>query len=166
MNAHDIVKELNLEPLRAEGGYFSETYRSVLEIPQGVLPGPIRGVRSLASAIYYLLTPDTFSAMHRLASDEVYHFYLGDPVEMLLLNPGGSSDTVVIGSNILEGMMLQISVPAGVWQGSRLVPGGEFALMGTTMAPGFDPADFELGKREELAGRYPEARDMIVGLTR
>jgi len=166
MNASEIRKKLGLEPLRDEGGYFSETYRSGLRIPGGTLAGSMEGERSLATAIYYLLTPDTFSALHRLASDEVYHFYLGDPVEMLLLDPNGSSDTIVLGSNVMEDMRLQVVVPAGVWQGSRLIAGGEFALMGTTMAPGFDQADFELGNREELAGRYPEVRDLILGLTR
>jgi hypothetical protein len=166
VDALKIMKKLNLKPLSGEGGYFSETYRSELQIPEGSLPGPTRGVRSLASAIYYLLTPDSFSALHRLPSDEVYHFYLGDPVEMLLLNPNGSSDTVVLGPNILENMRLQMAVPAGVWQGSRLLPGGKFALMGTTMAPGFDPSDFEPGGRENLSGLYPEARDLITALTR
>ncbi|MFC1799564.1 cupin domain-containing protein [Candidatus Eisenbacteria bacterium] len=166
MDVSEIKKKLGLKPLMDEGGYFSETYRSGLRIPGGTPAGSAAGGRSLATAIYYLLTPETFSALHRLASDEIYHFYLGDPVEMLLLDPDGSSDTVVIGSNMLQDMRLQTVVPAGVWQGSRLMPGGEFALMGTTMAPGFDPADFELGGREELVGRYPEARDLIIGLTR
>jgi predicted cupin superfamily sugar epimerase len=165
LDAQEIIRKLNLKPLRDEGGYFSEAYRSGLRIPEGGLPG-IRSERSLATAIYYLLTPDTFSAMHRLASDEVYHFYLGDPVEMLLLSPDASSDTVVLGPNILQDMKLQVVVPAGVWQGSRLLPGGEFALMGTTMAPGFDPSDFELGSREELVAGYPDAGDLITELTR
>jgi predicted cupin superfamily sugar epimerase len=162
VDVQEIMRKLGLEPLRDEGGYFSETYRSVIRIPAGTGTGE----RSLSTAIYYLLSPDTFSALHRLASDEVYHFYLGDPVEMLLLGPDGSSDTAVLGPNLLEGMRLQMVVPAGVWQGSRLVPGGEFALMGATMAPGFDPSDFQLGSREDLAGRYPGVRDLIMGLTR
>ncbi len=166
MDIPEIKKKLGLKPLTAEGGYFSETYRSDLVIPGGALATSAEGERSLATAIYYLLIPGTFSALHRLASDEIYHFYLGDPVEMLLLDPDASSNTLKLGPNILEDMVLQIAVPAGVWQGSRLLPGGKFALMGTTMAPGFDPADLELGGREELAGRYPEARELIRSLTR
>jgi predicted cupin superfamily sugar epimerase len=166
VDARKIIEKLGLEPLRDEGGYFSETYRSGLRIPSGTPAGSGAGERSLATAIYYLLTPDTFSAMHRLASDEVYHFYLGDPVEMLLLYPDASSDTVILGPNILENMRLQVVIPAGVWQGSRLLPGGDFALMGTTVAPGFDPSDFEPGSREELAGRYTGVSDLITGLTR
>jgi len=166
MDAHEIVKKLNLEPLRDEGGYFSETYRSGLRIPGGTLAGSQVGDRSLATAVYYLLTPDTFSAIHRLASDEVYHFYLGDPVEMLQLQPDGSSDTIVLGPNLLQNMRLQVAVPGRIWQGSRLLPGGEFALMGTTMAPGFDPADFELGRRGDLIAQYPDERNLIGSLTR
>jgi len=164
MDVPEILKKLRLEPLADEGGYFSETYRSALAISGEAVGRSVEGERSLATAIYYLLTPGQFSALHRLASDEIYHFYLGDPVEMLLLYPDASSTTLVLGSNILEGMVLQAVVPAGIWQGSRLAPGGKYALMGTTMAPGFDPSDFEMGMGEELAAHYPEVRDLILSL--
>jgi predicted cupin superfamily sugar epimerase len=104
--------------------------------------------------------------MHRLRSDEVYHFYAGSPVEMLHLHPGGSVSIVTLGADILAGMHAQVMVPGGVWQGSRLRKGGEFALLGTTMAPGFDPADYEHGDREELIRMFPEAKDLIAALTR
>jgi hypothetical protein len=113
-----------------------------------------------------MLTPDTFSAMHRLNGDEVYHFYLGDPAEMLILKPDGTGETLLMGQDIVSGMRLQHVVPGGVWQGSRLRPGGKFALLGTTMAPGFDPADFELGSRDELSARYPACAELIAALTR
>jgi predicted cupin superfamily sugar epimerase len=150
---------LGMEPLPMEGGYFVESYRSEEKLPGGAQ-------RSLATAIYYLLTPDTFSAMHRLRSDEVYHFYLGDPVEMLNLHPGGNVEKITLGPDLLGGMRLQAVVPKGVWQGSRVIPGGKFALLGTTMAPGFDPADYEHGVREELLRSFPDARDLILALTR
>lgn len=161
----EIKAALGLKPLPMEGGYYAETYRAPESFAEGALPKGFDGPRSLATAIYYLLTPDTFSAMHRLRSDEVYHFYAGGPVEMLLLGPGGTVRTLTLGPDILGGMQAQAVVPKGVWQGSRLKE-GSFALLGTTMAPGFDPADYEHGSREDLIGSFPEARELIVALTR
>jgi predicted cupin superfamily sugar epimerase len=165
-SAKEIQQSLNLQPLPIEGGYFVETYRSKFALIQQSLPSGYCGERSLSTAIYYMLTPDSFSAIHRLRGDEVYHFYLGDPVEMLVLKPDGRGETVVIGPDIGSGMRLQHVVPAGAWQGSRLAPGGKFALMGTTMSPGFDPADFEIGSRDELSARYPHYAALIAILTR
>ena len=113
-----------------------------------------------------MLTPDTLSALHRLRGDEVYHFYLGDPVEMLQLKPDGTGEAVLLGQNIASGMRLQHVVPGGTWQGSRLAPGGKFALTGNTMAPGFDPQDYEPGKRAELIAQYPQYSALITWLTR
>ncbi|HTY09169.1 MAG TPA: cupin domain-containing protein, partial [Candidatus Edwardsbacteria bacterium] len=119
---------LNLKPLELEGGYFSETYRSRTRIP-----ADRRGQRPCSTAIYYLLTPDTFSALHRLRSDEVFHFYAGDPVEMLLLRPGGQSEVLVLGNDLARRRRPQVIVPRGVWQGARLARGGQWALLGTTV---------------------------------
>jgi predicted cupin superfamily sugar epimerase len=164
-SAKKIQELLKLKPLPVEGGYFAETYRSKFTLTQRSLPS-YSGERALSTAIYYMLTPDTFSAMHRLKGDEVYHFYLGDPAEMLILKPDGTGETLLMGQGIVLGMRLQHAVPGGIWQGSRLVPGGKFALLGTTMAPGFDPADFELGSRGELTTRYPAYAELIAVLTR
>lgn len=170
LTAAQVIETLKLKPLATEGGYFAETYRSDLALPATALParfgGSENGMRSLATAIFYLLTPDTFSAMHRLRADEIYHFYLGDPVELLELRPDGSAEAVVLGQGIAAGMLLQHLVRAGVWQGSRLVTGGAWALLGTTMSPGFDSADIELGKRAELADQYPRHSQLIAALTR
>src|ERR1039458_5800201 len=103
----------------------------------------------------------TFSELHRVASDEIFHFYLGDPVEMLQLWPDGSGKQVLIGTDIKSGMAPQVVVPHGVWQGARLVPGGEFALLSCTVSPGFEYADYESGSRQFLRWAYPEHRDMI-----
>ena len=175
MDAQEIVKKLGLEPLTDEGGYFSESSRTNLKVP-GVMPrrsatggthaGSIQGERPFSTAIYYLLTPDTFSAIHRLASDEVYHFYLGDPVELVQLLPDGGVTVSTLGTDIAAGMVPQLVVPAGVWQGSRLAAGGRFALLGTTMAPGFSGRDFQLGERAALSARYPEQVERISALTR
>jgi predicted cupin superfamily sugar epimerase len=163
----DQVKTiLRLQPLLGEGGYYAESYRADETIASSALPGRYDGPRAHGTAIYYLLEPDTFSALHRLRSDEVYHFYLGSPLEMLLLWPEGKSQVLLLGPDIATGMQVQVVVPRGVWQGSRLLPGGDYALLGTTMAPGFDPADYEGGSREELVGAYPRERERILGLTR
>jgi hypothetical protein len=168
MTAKEIIRILNLAPLPVEGGYFLQTWRSEDMIEREALPSRYPGPRPCGSAIYYLLTsePGCFSAIHSLATDEVYHYYLGDPVEMLLLYPGGRSQEIVLGPNLGDGQWVQLVVPRGVWQGSRLAPGGQFALLGTTMAPGFDPRDFTLGQRTELQQRYPEHTKRIEALTR
>lgn len=159
LEAERVIELLGLSPHPEEGGHFRETYRSGHSVEA---VGPSAGGRSLSTAIYYLLTPDSYSALHRLPGDEVFHFYLGDPVEMLLLHPGGNAERVLLGSEI-ERMEPQRVVPGGCWQGSRLLPGGEWALLGTTMAPGFDPRDYEPGSAE-LAEAYPSCREEILRL--
>ena len=131
-----------------------------------MLPKRYGAPRLFGCAIYYMLTPDTFSEMHRLKSDELYHFYLGDPVEMLQLSPNRKGKIITIGNDLLAGMYPQTLVPYAVWQGSRLAPGGRYALLGCTAAPGFDFADYEPGKRDELARQYPEFGELIAELTR
>jgi predicted cupin superfamily sugar epimerase len=155
----DIKRLLRLGPLPHEGGYFRETFRCALRV------NTASGDRNAGTAIYYLLEPGIFSALHRLPGDEVFHFYMGDPVEMLQLHPDGSSRVVVIGSDLGAGMEPQLVVAGGVWQGCRLVDGGRYSLMGTTMSPGFDPADFELGARDSLVAAYPRERERITALT-
>lgn len=164
--AHQIITLLNPTPHPEEGGYFIETYRSSETVSDEALPIRYRGLRSLGTAIYYLLTPETFSAMHRLQSDEIFHFYLGDPVEMLQLFPDGSGKTIMIGSDIFKGMQPQVIVPRGVWQGTRLTQEGRFALLGTTVSPGFDSADYESGRKDELLRSYPQFQDLIIALTK
>jgi len=161
LSADDIRRILRLEPHPLEGGFFRETYRSTLRTRSASGDG-----RDASTAIYYLLTPGTYSALHRLPGDELFHFYLGDPVEMLQLWPDGDVRHVVIGSDIAAGMQPQVGVPGGVWQGCRLRDGGHAALMGTTMSPGFDARDFEIGNRASLISSYPQARDAILKLTR
>ena len=118
------------------------------------------------TAIYYLLEPDSFSEMHRLKSDEVFHFYAGDAVEMLQLREGGSGTTVVIGNDLLRGEQPQVVVERGVWQGSRLVDGGRWALLGCTVSPGFEFEDYEAGERSALCEGWPELAQKIIALTR
>jgi hypothetical protein len=170
MNAEELKEHLRLAPLPLEGGYFAETYRSELSIPAPALPPRYASPRNCGTAIYYLLTPDTFSAMHRLQSDEIYHFYLGDPVELFLLGPQGNAEVITLGADLQSGMVVQRVVPHNQWQGSRLKPGVQaafgYALLGTTMSPGFDPADFQLGRRADLIPQFPAFEEMICALTR
>jgi uncharacterized protein len=166
MDIEKLKQMLDLKPLPDEGGFYAESYRSEEKSGAGCLPGRYRGERRFGTAIYFLLTRETFSALHRLASDEVYHFYLGDPVELLCLREDGSGEVVTMGTDLNAGMRPQITVPRGAWQGSRVRPGGEFALLGTTMAPGFEFADFELANLALLLERYPKFSEMIRELTR
>jgi predicted cupin superfamily sugar epimerase len=161
--AERLIAYLQLQPHPKEGGFFRETYRSAdrLTVP----PGRYTSDRCAGTAIYYLLTPNTFSAMHLLQSDEIFHFYLGSPVRMLQLHPDGRGEEIVLGSDVLAGQRPQVVVPRGVWQGSFLEPGGEFALLGCTVAPGFEYVDYAHGNREELIRSYPDFERQIQRLT-
>jgi predicted cupin superfamily sugar epimerase len=165
LSVQDIIELLGMEPLRVEGGYFVEIYKSEELISKAGLPKRYPSARAFGTSIFYLLTPDTFSALHRLASDEIFHFYLGGPVTMLQLHPDGSSEVLTLGQDVLGGQQLQVVVPRGTWQGSFLNKGGEFALLGCTVAPGFEYADYEHGCREALVKQYPDQRELIVRLT-
>ena len=166
ITAEQIIKIFRMKPLAGEGGFYVETYRCGDKIGEAHLPAGYSGERSFSSAILYLLTPDTFSRLHRLKSDEIFHFYLGDPVTMLQLYPDGSGEVITLAQGILRGEHIQVVVPGGSWQGCFLNPGGRFALMGTTVSPGFEFADFEPADREQLLGQYPAQKDLIVRLTR
>jgi len=162
----EIIQILNLKPLPVEGGYYAETYRS---FPMPSISGDAgleSTSRPLSTAIYYLLTPDTFSALHRLPGDEIYHFYTGDPVELLILDQDGSTHTRILGTDFASGMRPQVIAPGGAWQGSALCPGGSVALLGTTMTPGYHHVDFELGFRADLIRQFPTAAGHIRRLTR
>ena len=165
MDANYIIERLGLMSLPEEGGYYRETYRSAEKISHGALPARHTAGRDFSSAIYYLITADSFSALHRLKTDEIFHFYLGDPVLMLKLHPGGRGETITFGNNLAEGHHPQCIVTGGTWQGMRLLDGGRFALMGTTMAPAFDFRDFEKGTRSVLIKMYPGYAQLIESLT-
>ncbi|HYQ92594.1 MAG TPA: cupin domain-containing protein, partial [Candidatus Competibacteraceae bacterium] len=135
-----LIELLQLKPLPIEGGYFRRTYCSDETIARDALPARYSQARALGSAIYFLLHGAAFSALHRLRSDEIYHFYRGDPVELLLLFPDGSGEVRILGPALEAGQQPQVMAPHGVWQGSRLKPGGHYALMGTTLAPAYDPS--------------------------
>ena len=166
--AEALIRKLRLEVLPVEGGHFRQTYRTGETVPVAAPGSETPALKPRSTAILYLLSadPDSFSALHALPTDEIYHFYLGDPVELLLLRPDGASEIVTLGHDVLNGQHVQFAVPAGAWQGSRLVPGGEFALLGTTMAPGYIDGDYIPGEREALAEQYPDKAELITLLTR
>jgi uncharacterized protein len=163
-----LINRYNLKELPVEGGLFSRGYLSAENISAEKLPERYKSGHPYGTGIYFLLTPDldSFSAMHVLPTDEVYHFYLGDPVEMLQLFPDGSSKRIILGQDLEHGQEVQVVAPAGVWQGSHLLPGGSYAFLGTTMAPGYIDEDFVLGHRADLIAQYPSRAELIKTLTR
>ncbi|HEX3569769.1 MAG TPA: cupin domain-containing protein [Acidobacteriaceae bacterium] len=167
MTAEDVKKLLGLKPHPREGGWYVRTYEAAeLVAVEAFADGRYAGARRTGTAIYYLLEPDTFSEMHRLQSDEVFHFYAGDAVEMLRLREGGRGATIEIGNDLLRGQRPQAVVERGVWQGSRLVKGGRWALLGCTVSPGFEFEDYETGERAKLSAGWPEFAEEIKALTR
>jgi predicted cupin superfamily sugar epimerase len=166
MTAEEVKQLLQLTPLELEGGFFREIYRSRWQVASEYLPEGTRSSRSIGTAIYYMVTPESFSTLHRLPGTEVFHFYLGDPVVMLQLHPDGKSGTVTIGTDLANGQSPQVVVRGNVWQGCRLAADGRWALMGTTMSPGFDYADYVTGVRDELIAQYPKVAELIREYTR
>jgi len=157
-----IIKKLGLEP-HPERGYYRETYRSAAEV-QSQRHG---GGRAASTAIYFLVTadePTTF--LHRLVSDEIFHLYDGGPLEIVRLFEDGRWDVAVLGMNLDEGERPQIVIPAGTWFGTELRSGASHCLVGCTVAPGFDFADFELARGPELEARYPDAAERIRRMSR
>ena len=155
-----------MKPLPEEGGYYVETYRSKEKITKKALPKRYKGFKTFGTTILYLLTNETFSALHRIRSDEIFHFYLGDPVTMLHLYPDGSSKVYTLGSEVQKGHYVQLVVPKYTWQGCFVKKPGKFALMGTTVAPGFNFDDFQPATRENLLKQYPDRKELIQKLTR
>jgi predicted cupin superfamily sugar epimerase len=167
MTADDVKKLLGLKPHPREGGWYVRTYEAAEFVgADGFADGRYAVSRRTGTAIYYLLDPNTFSEMHRLKSDEIFHFYAGDAVEMLQLRDGDGGTTVVIGNDLLRGQRPQVVVERGVWQGSRLMEGGCWALLGCTVSPGFEFEDYETGVRKTLCAGWPEWAEMIAVLTR
>ncbi len=157
MTVAELVARFGLEPLPLEGGFFVETWR-----------GEERDGRPAGTSILVLLIAagDQFSALHRLPIAEVWYYHLGDPIEMLLLHPDGSSSVAWLGPDLRSGHVTQLVVPAGTWMGAHVCAGGTWSLFGTSMAPGFVPADYEGGDGDALAAAYPERADLIRALWR
>jgi predicted cupin superfamily sugar epimerase len=148
-----------------EGGWYRETYRSTGTIPVAALPEGFNGSRPVCTAIYFLLEQGDISALHRIKSDEMWHFYSGAGLTVHVLTEAGDYSTIRLGSACGAGEQFQAVVPAGAWFGAE-VTGGAYALVGCTVAPGFDFADFVMAEREDMLHRYPHHAALIERLTR
>ncbi len=158
------IERLRLEP-HPEGGYFRETYRAAEVVAHAALPERFSGARAWSTAIYFLLPSDQVSRLHRLRSDEIWHFHAGDALTIAMLEPDGRACEVVLGPDPEHGERFQVVVPAGCWFGASVGAPRSFTLVGCTVAPGFDFADFESGERAALLRMFPQEKELITRLT-
>lgn len=158
------ISHLSLQP-HPEGGFYRETYRAAESIHQGCLPERFTGARSFCTAIFYLLQAGDFSGFHRIRSDEVWHFYCGDPLELHVVQ-GAEYRLVTLGLRVDLGQSPQYVVPQGAWFASRPVAGGAYSLLGCTVSPGFDFADFEMGRAEDVFRECPQHLSSLAELCR
>ncbi len=164
-NAQYWVQHLGMQS-HPEGGYFKEVYRAEVTLPRQGLPQYFNGPRPACTSIYFMLEGTQFSAFHRFKSDEVWHFYAGTSLTLYVLQANGTVQELLVGNNPAQGESLQVVVPAGVWFGARVNQPNSYALVGCTVAPGFDFADFELAQRQNLLQTYPQHQALITSLTR
>jgi predicted cupin superfamily sugar epimerase len=163
-----LIKHFKMQRIPDEGPWFTLTYRSDDLLPVSELPKRYAGARVAGNAIIALITRSEFSALHKLKTDEVWHYYLGDPLQLLILHPDGSGEVVILGPDVLRGQQLQHVVPRGCWQGAMPTrsKSDAYTVFGDTLAPGFEYSDFEMGYREELQRTYPHYAGLIERLTR
>jgi len=161
----ELIDGLGLLP-HPEGGYYRENYRSPELCPRRALPGRFPGDRCFSTAIYYLLGRGDFSAFHRIRSDECWHFYAGQALHLHVIDPDGAYKLARLGGDILRGEVFQEVVPAGCWFAAEPAPGSDFSLLGCTVSPGFDFADFELAEADALAALFPARAPVIKRLCR
>ena len=160
-----LVQKLELKP-HPEGGYYKETYRSDGLIPNHCLPQPFLGDRQYSTGIYYLLEQDDFSAFHKINQDEMWHFYMGDALELTMISEDGILSTVLIGNDILNGQVPQFVVPKNYWFAAKVSKPNSFSFLGCTVSPGFDFRDFTLASRDSLSNLFPQHEAIIGSLTR
>jgi predicted cupin superfamily sugar epimerase len=158
------VEKYQMQP-HPEGGYFAETYRAAELISKEALPARFSGDRSFSTGIYFLLENHHFSAFHRIQADEMWHFYAGGPLNVYVIHLDGSLEIIKLGANPDNGEVFQAVVPAGTWFGSKPDSESAYSLVGCTVAPGFDFADFELAEQADLLTTYPQHEQAIRILT-
>lgn len=165
MTHQDVIEALGLSPLPEEGGFYRECYRSEERIPRSGLPGRYDGDRSFGTDIYFLIHKGEVSKFHRLKSDEIWYHHFGGPITVVELTPEGEVRRVEMGSDLSRGQRLKHVFRRRSWFGAFTNLGVEFALLSCVVIPGFEFADFEVGKRETLLKAYPQAREEIEKLT-
>lgn len=158
------VEKLKMQS-HPEGGFFAETYRSDELIDKNSLPKRFSGDRNFSTGIYFLLESHHFSAFHRIQSDEMWHFYAGDALNVYYIDNEGNMQIIKLGNNPEKGEVFQAVVPAGVWFGSKPAVENSYSLVGCTVAPGFDFADFEMPDRQTLLQEFPQHEIIIKMLT-
>ncbi len=164
MTAKEVIDLLGLKQ-HPTCGFVAETYRSNQRIPKAALPAVYEADRPMGSVLYFMVTADAQIRLHRIRSDQMYHHYLGDPLEVLLLYSDGTGEIKVVGPDLEAGMRPQLFIPGGTFHVSRLRAGGSWTLLGTTEWPGFEPPDVELGDPVQLMERYPALREEISRFT-
>ena len=162
--ANEIVEWLQLQA-PTTCGFVSEPYRSAWQIPQGALPPGYEGCRTLGNVFYFLVTPAAHVLLHRIRSDQMYHHYLGAPLEVLLFYADGSSELKMVGNDFRAGMRPQLFIPGGTFHTARVAQGGDYALLGTSVWLRAEGADVEMGSYDDLAAQYPAARDQIASFS-
>lgn len=162
--AEYYIQKLNLAP-HPEGGYFKEIYRSTGVIRADCLAEEYGGNRNFCTSIYFLLKGNNISAMHRLRSDEIWHFYDGCPVQIISINEKGVLNEIILGKDLSKGESFQSVIPKNSWFGAELADKKSFALVGCTVSPGFEFEDFEIGKRKDLLKNFPGFERKIKNLT-
>lgn len=163
-NADFWIRHLQLIK-HIEGGWYSEVYRSVLSFSSSQLPPSFGGTRNACTHIYFLLEKTGFSAFHKIKSDELWHFYTGDPIVVYEIDDTGQMIEHLLGNDPSESQSLFCMIKEGSWFGSRMANGGEYGLVGCTVAPGFDFNDFELAERHTLTAQYPQHAELIRAMT-
>jgi hypothetical protein len=165
MTPEQLVKHLELEP-HPEGGFYKEMYRSEAKLLGSLLAKDLEGDRNFSTAIYFLIEKENFSALHKIKSDEIWHFYAGDALEVMEISNSGQLKITLVGNKLDQGEVFQYTVKANTWFGSRVKSGGTYSLVGCTVSPGFDFRDFEMAKRNDLLEKFPEHKGIIEQMTR
>ena len=160
-----LIKQFDLQP-HPEGGWYKQTYKSNELVPASALPGRFNADRVFSTAIYFLLEKGNFSAFHKIKSDECWHFYAGDPLQVFVIDQTDDLKIITLGNDVNKGEIFQYVVHATCWFASRPAPGSEYSLVGCTVAPGFEFEDLELADEKSLSALYPQYKSIIKELCR